>query len=161
MPTRFDSADEKAWFANTLLIFLARDYPEAMWTQRLYRRLSLCFGFIAHYDRRGFWAHHFASRGAQADFIAELLAWPCWGDPAHTFCDVERAVQERVRACSILDTYRMLASAETEAAERAMLGRLQSKYDGVAPTRPVDLPVVGVSSKKRPRQGCSAEPRLL
>jgi hypothetical protein len=47
--TQWNSADEKAWFANILCRFIESDFRRTLWTRRLYRRLSLCFGHIAHY----------------------------------------------------------------------------------------------------------------
>ena len=48
-PTKWESSDAKAEFANKLCRFIAADFKEAMFTKTFYRRLSLCFGHIAHY----------------------------------------------------------------------------------------------------------------
>jgi hypothetical protein len=58
-PTKFHTAEDKAWFANTLLKFLADDCPRSGFTVRLYVRLSNSFGHIAHYDRSNFFEHFF------------------------------------------------------------------------------------------------------
>lgn len=52
--TKFSSAAEKAGFANTLLRFIETDFRPTLFTQRLYSRLSMCFGHIAHTNQLGF-----------------------------------------------------------------------------------------------------------
>jgi hypothetical protein len=47
--TKWDSAGEKAAFANALCRFMSADFKESVFTQKLYRRLALTFGHIAHY----------------------------------------------------------------------------------------------------------------
>ena len=46
--TKWDSAFEKAAFANALCRFMSADFRESLFTQKLYRRLALSFGHIAH-----------------------------------------------------------------------------------------------------------------
>lgn len=46
--TKWDSAVEKAAFANALCRFMCADFKESLFTQKLYRRLALTFGHIAH-----------------------------------------------------------------------------------------------------------------
>ena len=46
--TKWDSAFEKAAFANALCRFMSDDFRESLFTQKLYRRLALSFGHIAH-----------------------------------------------------------------------------------------------------------------
>ena len=46
--TKWDSASEKAAFANALCRFMSDDFRESLFTQKLYRRLALSFGHIAH-----------------------------------------------------------------------------------------------------------------
>ena len=125
--TKWEPADAKAEFANKLCRFIAADFKEAMFTKTLYRRLSLCFGHIAHYDSFGFFDHFFRDLRGKVAFLEEALLWPPCGDPAYTFCDVERAVQARLRTCNLLAAYRALRAAEIEGAERELLRRLQSK----------------------------------
>ena len=48
-PTKWDTADAKAKFANHLMAFIAADFPESKFTKAFYSRLCQCFGFIAHY----------------------------------------------------------------------------------------------------------------
>jgi len=85
-PTKFNSADDKAWFANALLKFLADDYPRSGLTDRLYVRLSNSFGHIAHCDRSGFFEHFFLSLETKAEFLEQTLRWPCYGSAEWLWC---------------------------------------------------------------------------
>lgn len=134
--TKWDSSADKARFANALCRFIAEDFPEKRWTQKLYRRLSLTYGMIAHYDSCGFWAEYFTGTEGKITFLQDLLSYPCYGQPDHTYCDVERAVAARLRQSGILPAYRALRLAEIEASERAVLARLRSKYDGAPAVTP-------------------------
>ena len=58
-PTKFSTTEDKAWFGNTLLKFLANDSPQTGFTTRLYHRLSLTFGHIAHFNKYGFYETFF------------------------------------------------------------------------------------------------------
>jgi hypothetical protein len=53
-PTRFDSAVDKAWFANTLCRFIASDFDIKLWTCKFYETLCNTSGHIAHYNKDGF-----------------------------------------------------------------------------------------------------------
>jgi hypothetical protein len=158
-PTGWSSPADKAAFANSLLAFVAHDFPATKWTQGLSKRLSLTFGMIAHYDRHGFRQAWFTTRADQAAFLAALLRWPCWGQPTHTFCDVERRTQARLREAHALEAYQALAAAETEARERAQLAALRARYEGIRATPAASLPIL-----RPPRTGRRASdtaPRLL
>ena len=52
VPTHWDSAEQKAKFANALLTFVAQDFPRSKFHESFYRRLSNTFGHIAHYAER-------------------------------------------------------------------------------------------------------------
>lgn len=151
-PTESSTATDKAGFANTLCRFIKADFPQSMWKRPFYQRLSNTFGHIAHCDIGGFWETFFADYRGKVEFIEAILQHACYGDPRHTHSDVERAVQPRLHRCNTLDRYRALRSAETEGAERALLERLRAKYEGVAPTRVVDLPAVQTDARPRSRR---------
>ncbi len=57
--TKWDTAAEKAAFANALCRFTSPDFRESLFTQKLYRRLALSFGHIAHFERGCFYDHFF------------------------------------------------------------------------------------------------------
>jgi hypothetical protein len=49
LPTKWSTADEKAVFGNTLLHFMLTGFLAGRFTEKLYTRLSMCYGHIAHY----------------------------------------------------------------------------------------------------------------
>jgi hypothetical protein len=61
-------------------------------------------------------------------FLEQTLLHPCYGDPAWTYSDVERALQAWLMADGTLERYRQTLAEETKAGERAELARLQQKY---------------------------------
>jgi hypothetical protein len=131
--TKWDGAAEKAAFANALCRFISADFRESLFTQKLYRRLALSFGQIAHFNRGCFYNHFFRDLQGEVAFLEETLAWVPCGEPSHTFNDVERAVLARLRKSNLLAAYRALRAAEIEGAERALLAKLREKHEG-APT---------------------------
>lgn len=86
------------------------------------------FGMIAHDDQHGFWAEFFTTTTDQLRFLEEITSHPCWGDPAFTFSDLERTVIARLRTAGLVARLRAVLERETEAAERALLNRLQARY---------------------------------
>ena len=138
-PTRFTPADSKAWFANHFLRFASADFPKHHFTQRFYSRVMSTFGMIAHYDRTGFWREYFAGTAGKIEFIEQVIQWPCYGDPTHTFSDAEREIQRRLRQVDLLGFYRRANRAEGDAADRAEFARLKARFepDGM----PVPLPL--------------------
>jgi hypothetical protein len=125
--TKWDTAADKAWFANALCKFIVADFAWTLWTKRLYRRLSLCFGHIAHSSDAEFWEVFSTDTQGKLDFLDETMRYPCYGDPTYTYCDVERAIQARLQRSGIMPAYQALRLAEIEAAERAALARLRAK----------------------------------
>ena len=64
----------------------------------------------------------------KVDFLDQTLRWRCYGDPTYTFCDVERAVQRRLRAANVIEVFRMREADATRKRELDILARLQAKY---------------------------------
>lgn len=92
--TEFDSAEEKAKFANKLADFLLSGCPRRKFTQWLYEHLSGHFnGHIAHYDANGFYSAWFETPEGREKFLRRMVDYPCYGEPQYTFCDVSRAMQ--------------------------------------------------------------------
>lgn len=163
-PSKWDAAAAKAAYANALLAFLAADCPRRLWTRGLYARLSQTFGMIAWTNQAGFWSRVFADRAGKVEFLREVLDFPCWGSPAHTFCDAERAVLRRLRERGALEAQEALLARETEDAERAELARLRARFEGVPPPPPPPRPPTPAPRGRRPRGARAAErdaPRLL
>ena len=127
-PTKWDTAQDKVRFAQQFVRFVQSDFAAKHFTDRFYRRLSSTFGHIAHYNRAGFWEVFFTTTADKVRFLEQTLQHPCYGDPAWTYSDVERALQQWLQAAGALERYRQKLAEETEAAERAELQRLQHKY---------------------------------
>src|SRR5664279_3980752 len=89
VPTKWDTTQAKAWFAKQFVAFVQSDFDGEYFTERFYRRLSMTFGHIAHYDRGGFWETFFTTTADKVRFLMETLQYPCYGDPAWTYSDVE------------------------------------------------------------------------
>jgi hypothetical protein len=100
-PTQWSTAKDKAWFANQFVRFVRSDFAARHFTDRFYRRLSNTFGHIAHYDRAGFWGEFFTTNADKVRFVEQTLQWPCYGDPAWTYSDVERAIQAWLRDAAV------------------------------------------------------------
>lgn len=126
--TPWYSAEDKAKFGNHLLRLIAEQYPRHLFTRSFYRILSSHFGHIAHYAEYGFWDHYFVSEQTKAEFLADTLQWHACGDPTHTFSDLERAVQRRIKRSGVVDWQSRAAQRETEHIEHALLKKLQQKY---------------------------------
>ena len=128
LPTKWSSADEKAAFGNTLLHFMLTGFLAGRFTEKLYTRLSMCFGFIACFDRQGFSETWFDSPESIASFVNHLMQWPCHGDPGYTFSDVERAVQREAARLNLVAKVNEAAASSIQLRELALLDVLENKY---------------------------------
>lgn len=127
-PTKWDTAEKKAAFATQFIKFVQSDFAKSKFTKAFYRRLSMTFGHIAHFNMHGFFEEFFTTTQDKVRFLRQTLAHPCWGDPGWTYSDVERALQEWLRANGVMEKYEQRLVQEVEANERAVLARLQAKY---------------------------------
>ena len=127
-PTQWDTAQDKAAFAKRFILFVQSDFDAKHFTDKFYRRLSNTFGHIANYNRAGFWATFFTTTADKVQCLEQTLQHPCYGDPAWTYSDVERALQGWLKADGTVDRYRQRLAVETEAGERALLARLTQKF---------------------------------
>ena len=127
-PTQWNTSLDKAAFAKQFVRFVKSEFAAKHFTEKFYRRLSQIFGHIAHYNRDGFWNEFFTATADKVRFLQQTMQWPCYGDPAWTYSDVERALQAWLRSDETLERYRQRLTEEIEAAERAELDRLQAKY---------------------------------
>ncbi|PPQ36056.1 protein of unknown function [Rhodoblastus acidophilus] len=107
-PTKWNSAKDKADFANALMKFVAQDFPRTKFHNAFYRRLSNTFGNIAHYDRDVFYETFFLSAKGKITALEQCVSRPCFGDPTYTYRDVERAVIARLRNANILTLLRQI-----------------------------------------------------
>ncbi len=108
--------------------FISSDCPRHQFTLRFYRQLTHCFGYVACYDLDGFWTEFFNTAAGKVEFIEQALAWPCYGEPATTWSDVEREIIRRLRQTELLSIYQRRLCADQDAADRAELARLLAKY---------------------------------
>jgi len=127
-PTQWDSADDKACFANHFVKFITSGFDQKHFTDRFYRRLSNTFGHIAHYNRHGFWETFFTTTEDRVRFLEITQGHPCYGDPEWTYSDVERTLQNWLADEGTLEVYRQKLAAENEAVERAQYDRLRVKF---------------------------------
>ena len=128
-PTKWDDGQTKATFARQFVKFVESDFDQRLFSQAFYRRLSMTFGHIAHFNRQGFFETFFTTTADKVRFLRMPLAHPCFGDPAFTYSDVERALQGWLRESGILAKYEQRLADETEAGERTELERLKAKYE--------------------------------
>ena len=154
--TKFSSAAAKAEFGNALLRFIDSGFARNLFTDRLYGRLSNCFGHIAHYNLTGFYEEWFLSLTAQVRFLEHTLRFPCYGDPGFTFSDVESEIQREVRNRNYLFRYQLLLVEEERRAELTLLERLEGKYRCPGKSleeRPVSAPPPDGGGAVEPVQG--------
>lgn len=129
-PTNWDSEEQKRKFADQFMKFIESDFAFAKFPKWFYDKLNGCFGHIAHYNQHGFFDTFFGCTADKIRFIEMTLSHGCYGDPAWTYCDVERVIQREVRKLGVLEKYRKLLSEQIENVERAQLAALKSKYEG-------------------------------
>jgi hypothetical protein len=127
--TQFDSAEVKAAFGNHFLHFVTSDFKRSLFTKSFYNRLSMCFSHIAHHNVFGFYETWFADDRAKLSFLVHTLRFPCYGDPAFTYSDVEREIQREIRRTTLVSDYQRRVEAATRNRELAELERLQAKSD--------------------------------
>lgn len=76
-PSGWDNGtpERKAKFVNSLLRFIADDFPRERFTRNLYLGLSThgYFGFIAHYDIHGFYAEQMSTPERRTQFLRDLV----------------------------------------------------------------------------------------
>jgi len=150
VPTKFSSAQDKADFGNTFLHFIESEWVRTAFSKSFYNRLSMCFGNIAHYDLATFYGTWFTSDADRLQFLRRTLAWPCWGDPEYTFCDVERAIKQEIRKRNYLARYELRAAEAVRSGEMETLKRLEAKYRTVANRQQDEGPDCSASSSPVP-----------
>lgn len=131
--TQWEPAEEKAKFANQFLNFVESGFSESKFPKWFYKRLSMIFGHIAHYDQSGFFAEFFTTTKDKLRFLRQCANASCFGDPTYVYSDVERALQDWMRRVSAVSMYEKMLLNETERGERAELARLKGKYEGAKP----------------------------
>ena len=129
MTTKWDDGQTKANFGRQFIKFVESDFDQRLFSQAFYRRLSMTFGHIAHFNRQGFFETFFTTTADKVRFLRMTLAHPCFGDPAFTYSDVERALQSWLLERGIVAKCEQRLADETEVGERSELARLKAKYE--------------------------------
>ena len=96
--TQWETAEQKAKFANQFIRFIKSGYKQSLFPKWFYNRLSNTFGFIAHYNREGFYDTYFTDYNGINNFSHSILNFPCYGDPDYTFSDVEKELIKWLKA---------------------------------------------------------------
>lgn len=129
-PTQWDTAEQKAKFANHFVRFVESGFKKSLFFDWFYKRLSMTFGFIAHYNREGFYDTWFLTFNSQLEFLKHIRNTNngLYGDVAFTYSDVERAITEWFGA-RLITEYEQKVAQRSEAIERKELARLKVKYE--------------------------------
>jgi hypothetical protein len=127
-PTPFYDAATKACFTNQLMRFISNDFPRKSFNKKFYNHLCNTFGHIAHYSDTGFFEEFFTSLPDKLRFLRQTIEFGFYGSPAHTFCDVELAVANRVVASTVIQWYLEEERLQRTAAEIALLEKLEAKH---------------------------------
>lgn len=91
--TQWEDAEAKRAFLVNLARFVDSGFDPKLFTKKLYRRLSMCFSHIAHYNQGGFYAEWFEDDSRRAKWIQYIINRSIYGDPAWTYSDAERVFQ--------------------------------------------------------------------
>lgn len=106
--------------------FAASGYKKSLLTKPLYLALSRCFGFIAHFDRDGFYEARFGGPAARVATFAVIMGEQ---QAALTMTELEKRLRTMVHARGLVDAAKKEFAAETDRTERAELARLKVKYE--------------------------------
>ena len=90
--TKWNTAADKEKFLKSLQRFVKSGFKRSLFTNKMYNRLHMMFGHIAHYDADGFRSEWFEDNPEK--WLCYVRNAPTYGDPQWTWCDVERAFKE-------------------------------------------------------------------
>ena len=97
-PTAWDTAEEKAEFANQFIRFVESDFSRQSFTGKFYQRMVCMFGFHAFPNSQNFWDHYFGDEAGRRRFVLSCVGHRHTGDAATTYADVHARLQEWLRA---------------------------------------------------------------
>lgn len=103
--------------------FALSGYAWEKFPDKLYRALSQSFGFIAHYDRGGFYAARFTDLDGRVETLQTVVAPTPWASTP-----TEEALRAVALRLGLLEAAVLERDRAVEAAERAELARLKEKY---------------------------------
>jgi hypothetical protein len=116
-------APSLAALARAFEKFALAGYPQTKFTEPLYQALSRSFGFIAHFDRTGFYIERFANFEGRVETLQTMMAKTPW-----TERPTELALRAVVEKHGLATRAVADAHAALEKRERTELARLQAKY---------------------------------
>jgi len=128
-PTQYVNAKDKENFVEHFMKFVEKGFPQKMFNEKFYQRLSMTFGHIAHYNSQGFWETFFTNATNKVRFLTMTLNHPCYGDPSYTFSDAEKEIQRRLVKMNILETWRQTEIQENDNKDYAEYQRLKRKFE--------------------------------
>lgn len=126
--TAHSTIADKEKFEAQFKRFVLDGFPRSKFRAWFYQRLSKTFGHIAHYNCEGFYQTWFDSLPNCEAFITHTLNWGCYGDPAYTYCDVEKELQNWLREERILEIISGVVLEEKRTTEIALRDKLIKKY---------------------------------
>lgn len=92
--TKWNTVEDKIKFANQFVKFVESDYSPTQFPKWFYTCLSMCFGMIAHYNWGTFFDYYFDDEQGETEFREQVINYPCYGDPAYTYSDIEQQIQK-------------------------------------------------------------------
>jgi hypothetical protein len=96
-PTQWSTSTDKSKFESQFKKFVTGGFKRRDFPKWFYQRLCGCFGFIAHYDEHQFYETFFTTPKDRRWFIDQTLKYVVVGDPAWTYSDVEKVLQDWMR----------------------------------------------------------------
>ena len=96
-PTTWDTAEEKAEFANLFVRFVESDFNRQFFTGKFYQRVVCVFGFHAFPNSQNFWKHYFDDEHGRRRFILTCIEHRHAGEAATTYADVHVRLQDWLR----------------------------------------------------------------
>src|SRR5439155_24687570 len=76
--TKWDDGQTKANFARQFVKFVESGFDQRLFSQAFYRRLSMTFGHIAHFNRQGFFETFVTTTADTVRFLRMTLVHPCF-----------------------------------------------------------------------------------
>lgn len=93
-PSIWGTPSQKAEFVNWILRFISEGCPKERFYKTKYNKLCQMFGFIAEYDRNGFYERWCSTPENRIDFVRHILEAPLY--PHSPKVDVEEAIQRSI-----------------------------------------------------------------
>lgn len=129
--TEYDSAEEKAKWANAMVNFIEKGFREQDFTRRVYTGLYVhLYGHIAHYNQQGFYDEWFSTDKSRLAWFLHAVNNTPKGSPRNwLWDDVEIAFAEWIFESGLIGEYSERIVKATEERERALLAQLKAKYE--------------------------------